>query len=209
MEKYTRARPSRGQNRRQATANPAASSLRLTTPSRPTTSTPSQTIRQAYHVELSQKIHRQHLSFSRMASLIPNSSQTLTHVSGPPNGGKRQYASSFRLTSFLSINHPLPPLLGCVRFFSSPFQSVRPQLVRYPVALPIIRSRIYQDSNPPFQQTSNVELGWDGVLVHVSIEIASDFATTRRQVGRCLHTKDISDFWSVKVVRDNLILKVT
>jgi len=76
------------------------------------------------------------------------------HMTGAIHGGYRQRPGGFGLPRLLTTDGPVTPRVGKVLNLPAPFKLFDPKFVGAGVALPVIRSKVDQDSDPPL--TTNV-----------------------------------------------------
>jgi len=131
------------------------------------------------------------------------------HMSCSSNGGKSQQGRFLYLPCLLSVDGPIPPLASNVRWTSTPFQLVDPQLVRDPIALPIVGSSIDQYTHATVQEVSDVILSVNGPLVHVCVEAVCNDRGTRGETIRRFHAKKFTDFGWVQVGLYEVALPIT
>ena len=125
------------------------------------------------------------------------------------NSGKSQQGRFLYLPCFLSVDGPIPPLASNVSRTSTPFQLVDPQLVRDPIALPIVGSSVDQYTHATVQEISDVILSVDGPLVHVRVEAFGNNRGTRGETIRRFHAKKFTDFRQVQEGLYDVALPIT
>lgn len=108
----------------------------------------------------------------------------------------------------VAVQMPVAPSLGGVLGEPAPLQLVDPELVRNPVALPVIRPRVYQDAHAPVQQVRDVVLGVHGPFVHVRVEVTAHRRRARRKIVRCFDTQQLARLRAIKICFDDIVFLV-
>ena len=75
------------------------------------------------------------------------------HMAGTIHGGYRQQSGGFGLTRLLTTDGPVAPRVSEVLRLPTPLQTFDPKFVSAGVALPVIRSQVNQDSDPPLTKS--------------------------------------------------------
>ncbi len=123
-------------------------------------------------------------------------------MSRPNYGSKRQGPSALRNARCLAADAPSAPLVLLAHeiIAPAPVQLFNPQLVRDPVALPIVRPRINQHADTAFKQLRHLVLSRRDKFVHVCAKCATDRIRSCGEIGRGFCTQKFTDVWGVEEV---------
>ena len=76
------------------------------------------------------------------------------HMASAIHGGYRQQPRGFGLARLLTTDGPVTPPVSKILRLPTPFQTFDPKFVGAGVALPVVRSKVNQDSDPPLTMAS-------------------------------------------------------
>lgn len=131
-------------------------------------------------------------------------------MSSASNRHEREQGRLFYLPRLVgaAVQMPIAPFLGGVPGQPAPLELVDPQLVRDPVALPVVRPRVYQDAHAAVKQARDVVLCMHGPFVHVGVKTLTHRGRARREIIRRFNAQQFARLRAVEVGFDHIVFFV-
>lgn len=103
-------------------------------------------------------------------------------MSRTANSGEGEGSGRLDFARLVSLDRPVAESLQVVPRIPGPLKLLEPQLARVPAALPVVRAGVDEHPDSTLEQTRDVELRRNGVLVEALVESATDAGVAAAEV---------------------------